>query len=50
MKWNNRKECVLDTINDLFEKVENRARKPWIKQEMSSEMDDRRQWKNVNTE
>ena len=27
-----------------------RARKPWITQEMISKMDDRRRWKNVNTE
>jgi len=31
-------------------KVEKRARKPWITQEMISKMDERRKWKNVNTE
>ena len=31
-------------------KVEKRARKPRIAQEMISEMDERRKWKNVNTE
>jgi len=41
---------VLDTISDLVGKVEKRARKPWITQEMISEMDERRKWKNVNTE
>ena len=30
----NIKECVLDTISDLVGKVEKRARKPWITQEM----------------
>ena len=30
--------------------VEKRARKPWITQEMISKMDERRKWKNVNTE
>jgi len=41
---------VLDTISDLIGKVEKRARKPWITQEMISTMDERRKWKNVNTE
>ena len=50
VKWKNIKECVLDTISDLVSKVEKRARKPWITQEMISKMDERRKWKNVNTE
>jgi hypothetical protein len=41
---------VLDTITDLVEKVEKRARKPRITQEMISKMDERREWKNVNNE
>jgi len=41
---------VLDTISDLVGKVEKRARKPWITQEMISKMDERRKWKNVSTE
>jgi len=48
--WDNVKECILDTINDLVGKVERRARKPWITQEMISKMGERRKWKNVNTE
>ena len=43
-------ECVLDTISDLAGKVEKRARKPWISQEMISKTDERRKLKNVNTE
>ena len=31
-------------------KVEKRARKPWITQEMISKMNERRKWKNPNTE
>jgi len=50
VQWNNIKEYVLDTISDLVGKVEKRARKPWITQEMISKMDERRKWKNVNTE
>jgi len=50
VQWNNIRECVLDTISDLVGKVEKRARKPWIKQEMISKMDERKKWKNVNTE
>jgi len=50
VQWNNIKECVLDTLSDLVGKVEKRARKPWITQEMISNMDERRKWKNVNTE
>jgi type I site-specific restriction endonuclease len=50
VQWNNIKESVLDTISDLDGKVENRARKPWITQELISKMDERRKWKNVSTE
>ena len=49
VQWNNVKECVLDTVSDLVGKVETRARKPWITQEMINKMDERRKWKNVNT-
>jgi len=50
VQWKNIKECVLDTLSDLVGKVEKRVRKPCIKQEMISKMDERRKWKNVNTE
>ena len=51
VQWNNNiKECVLDTISDLVGKVEKRARKPWITQEMITKMGERRKWKKVNTE
>jgi len=50
VQWKNIKECVLDTVSDLAGKVEKRARKPWITQEMISKMDERRKWKNVNDE
>jgi hypothetical protein len=46
VQWNNIKKCVLDTISGLVGKVERRARKPWITQEMISKMDERRKWKN----
>ena len=50
VQWKHIKKCVLDTVSDLVGKVEKRARKPWIPQEMISKMDERRKWKNVNTE
>jgi len=50
VQWNNIKECMLDTINDVVGKVEKRARKPWITQEMISKMGKRKKWKNVNNE
>ena len=50
MQWNNIKECMVDTISDLVGKVEKRARIPWITQEMTSKMGERRKWKNVNNE
>jgi len=50
VQWNNIKVCVLDSISDLVGIVERRARKPWIIQEMISKMDERKKWKNVNTE
>jgi type I site-specific restriction endonuclease len=37
-------------MSGLVGKVERRARKPWITQEMISKMDERRKWKNVNYE
>jgi len=42
VQWKNIKECMLDTISDLVGKVENKARKPWITQEMFSKMSERR--------
>jgi flagellar biosynthesis chaperone FliJ len=50
VQWNNIKKCVLHTMSDLVGKVEGRAKKPWITQEMISKMDERRKWKNVNNE
>jgi len=50
VQWKNIKECVLDAISDLVGKVEKRVRKPWITQEMISKIDERRKWKNVNTD
>ena len=50
VQWNNIKECVLDSLSDLVGKVEKRASKLWITQEIISKMDERRKWKNVNTE
>ena len=50
VQWNNMKECVLDGISELVGRVEKRARKPRITQEMISKMNERSKWKNVNTE
>ena len=50
MQWENIKECVLVNTVVLVGKVGNRARKPCITQEMISKMDERRKWKNVNSE
>ena len=41
---------MLDSISDLVCKVEKRARKPWMTEEMISKMDERRKWKNINNE
>jgi hypothetical protein len=40
VQWNNIEKFVLDTMSDLVGKVKRRARKPWITQEMISEMDE----------
>jgi hypothetical protein len=37
-------------MSDLVGKVDRKARKPWITQEMISKMDEQRKWKNVNNE
>ena len=39
VQWNNIKICVLDTMSDLVGKIERRARKAWITQEMISKME-----------
>jgi hypothetical protein len=44
------KKCVIDTISDLIRKVEMKARKPRITQQMISKMDERKMSKNVNNE
>jgi hypothetical protein len=49
-QWNSIMKCLLDTMSDCVGKVEKRARKPWITQEMISKMDERRKWKGVNNE
>jgi hypothetical protein len=48
VQWSNIEKCVLDTMSDLVGKVERRARKSWITQEMISKMNERRKLKNVN--
>jgi type I site-specific restriction endonuclease len=50
MQWNNVKKCMLDTMSDLVGKVYRKVRKPWLMQEMINQMDERREWKNVNNE
>jgi hypothetical protein len=42
--------CLLDNMSDCVGKVEKRARKPWIMQEMISKMDEQSKWKSVNNE
>jgi hypothetical protein len=37
------KKCLLDIISDLVGRVESRARKPWISQEMISKMDEKKE-------
>jgi hypothetical protein len=49
-QWNSIMKCLLDTMSDCVGKVEKRARKPWITQEMISKMDERRKWKASNNE
>jgi hypothetical protein len=39
-QWNNIKKCLLDTMSDCVGKVEKRARKPWIMQEMINKMNE----------
>jgi len=37
-------------MSDLNGKIDRKARKPWITQEMMSKMDEQRTWKNANNE
>jgi hypothetical protein len=41
-QWSSIKECVLDTISYVVQKVDKRSRKPWISQEMISKIDERK--------
>jgi hypothetical protein len=41
---------VLDTVSDLVGKVERRARKPWMTQEVISKMDEQTKWSDVSSE
>jgi hypothetical protein len=46
----NCKKCVLKTVNDLYRKVDRKARKQWIRQEMINKTAEQRKRKNVNNE
>jgi len=41
-RWNNIQKCALDTMSDLVRKVDRKARKPQIIQEMINKMDERK--------
>jgi hypothetical protein len=41
---------VLDNISDLVGKIDRKARKPWIIQEMIKKMGELRKWKSVSNE
>lgn len=47
---NSTKKFVLDNISDLVGKIDRKARKPWITEEMITKMDELRKWKSVNNE
>lgn len=40
MHWNNIKKCVFDTMSNLVGKIERKARKLWVTQEIVSTMDE----------
>jgi hypothetical protein len=44
--YSSNQNCHLEACSPVLQI----ARKPWIIQEMISKMDERRRWKNVNTE
>jgi hypothetical protein len=46
-QWNNMKKFLLDTMSDCMGKVDKRARKPWITQEMNSKINEQRKWKMI---
>jgi hypothetical protein len=47
--WNNIQKCVLDTMRDLVRKVDRKARKPHIAQEMINKMDEQKKVKDKTT-
>lgn len=44
------KKYVSDTMSNWVGKGDRKARKPYITEEISSKMDERRKWKTVNNE
>jgi hypothetical protein len=50
VQQNINKKCVLYIMCDMDGKVDRKAKKPWITQEMISKMDEQKMWKNVNNE
>jgi hypothetical protein len=40
VQWNNIKKCMLDTVSYLVGKVDRKARKSWITQEIINKMDE----------
>ena len=49
-EWDEIKKCVKDTLINEVGRQRKRAKKPWITQEMINKMEERRKWKNVNSE
>jgi hypothetical protein len=44
------KKFVFEIMNAMFGKVNRKARKPWITEEMINRMAEQRKWKNISNE
>jgi hypothetical protein len=49
LHWDNIKKYVLDSMSDLIGKVERRARKPWVTQEIIIKMENKESGRMTST-
>ena len=49
-RWDILKESVKESEEECIEYTKQKAKKPWVPTEMIEKMDERRKWKNINTE
>lgn len=49
-EWTNVKKCLTEILEEKIGRMKRIPRKPWISQAMLDKMEERRRWKNINSE